>query len=179
MLLALLVATTAGPSLAADPPEGSTPPAVGADAPSIALRDPSGAMYILSDYVGPGAAAPRRALVLNFFATWCAPCQAELPVLGRLQARFGPQGVDVLLIDVGEKPAEVEAWLPNAPAGVRVLLDRYAVTAERYGAAKRIPQTFVVLADGRVALHVQGADEDLESKLSSTLERALVTASGG
>ncbi|MGU3538747.1 thiol:disulfide interchange protein TlpA [Methylobacterium sp. A54F] len=86
-------------------------------APEIRFQGPDGAETTLADLRG-------RALLVNLWATWCAPCKAEMPALDRLQAELGGDAFAVVAINVDtrnlDKPA---AWL--AENGIRSLT-RYA-----------------------------------------------------
>jgi thiol-disulfide isomerase/thioredoxin len=75
-------------------PDGSSPtapgPAVLAERiPQFQLADRDGTMRSLADWQG-------KSLVVNFWATWCAPCRREIPLLGELQQQYGPAGFQVI-----------------------------------------------------------------------------------
>ena len=72
-------------------------------APEIVLLDTAGTEYGLDDFQG-------RVVVLNFFATWCAPCRREMPSLDRLAARLG--GDDFTLVGVSQDRGGAEVYLP-------------------------------------------------------------------
>ena len=104
-LAALLLAGASGvvDRAAAEGASGGLP--VGAQMADFGLRRLDfrtgglGKMVWLSDYVGPAAKQPRKLLLLNFFATWCKPCLAELPQLVRWQRSYASQGLSVLSIN--------------------------------------------------------------------------------
>src|SRR5204863_9720194 len=83
---------------------GSAVPAnageVGSIAPDFELQDLSGKTVRLSDYKG-------KVVVLNFWATWCGPCRAEIPDLITLQSRYGPKGMVVLGLSMDAEGAGV------------------------------------------------------------------------
>ncbi len=82
--------------------------------PDFTLHDLTGAKVALSQWQG-------QALVINFWATWCGPCQREIPLLNRMQAEYGPQGVQLLGIAVdfaedvrqfvAKKPLKYPTWV--------------------------------------------------------------------
>lgn len=85
-------------------PEGAPPP-------DIAFRDAAGKSVKISDFRG-------QVVLVNLWATWCAPCKVEMPTLAKLQAAYAAQPVQVmaLTIDVPEKEAEAAAFIArNAP----------------------------------------------------------------
>lgn len=71
--------------LAAEPP----PLQLAQRIPDFQLVDRDGTVRSLADWQG-------KSLIVNFWATWCAPCRREIPLLGRLQARYGPDGFQVI-----------------------------------------------------------------------------------
>jgi len=73
-------------------PAGSTEPGpvvLAERVPEFQLADREGTMRSLADWQG-------KSLIVNFWATWCAPCRREIPLLGELQQQFGPAGFQVI-----------------------------------------------------------------------------------
>jgi thiol-disulfide isomerase/thioredoxin len=95
------------PTAAANPTAESadeTPPAprpVPTDVPDMSFPDPAGARHSLRDYVG-------HPLVINFWATWCAPCRREMPLLGRLRSQYRHDGLEIVgvAVDFGQAVRE-------------------------------------------------------------------------
>ncbi len=100
--------------------------ALGEPAPDFALAALDGGVMQLGALRG-------RPVVLNFWATWCAPCRIEMPEIARVHAQFRDQNLSVISIDLQEDPKIVRA----------------AVTRGRF------PWTFVVDPDGAVARSYQ------------------------
>jgi thiol-disulfide isomerase/thioredoxin len=69
-------------------------------APTTVFKDDGGNDHTLADFAG-------KALVVNFWATWCAPCVKEMPTLDALQAQFGDKGIQVLAISQDREGAQV------------------------------------------------------------------------
>ena len=69
----------------------------------VVLKDMDGRDVRLADFRG-------RPLILNFWASWCEPCQREMPQLVALSKRFGPEGLTILGISVDDPVAEVQAF---------------------------------------------------------------------
>lgn len=115
LLAALLLA--AGAALAQDaPPFGVEP---GERAPFFTLVDRSGAAVSNRDFAG-------EPLVINFWATWCGPCRAELPLFQRVADETGAR---FLLVNLSEGPDAVARYLDEV--GVTLPLARDATAAER------------------------------------------------
>ena len=85
-------------------------PAAPRPGPTLAFTDAAGRSRTLADYRG-------RVVVLNFWATWCAPCRRELPSLGRLETAYAARGVQVipLSVDRDQDLAQARTLLATAP----------------------------------------------------------------
>lgn len=117
-----------------------------------------------------------RAVVLDFYATYCPPCRDEIPHLIRLQKRFGPQGLEVVGLNVGgaEDQAKVSDYVREL--GIQYQLanpDEETVDMFLSGNTA-IPQTFVFDRQGQLVEHFVGFDESV----ASDLERAVASALG-
>jgi len=116
--------------------------------PPLVLKDLQGRSHDLAAYRG-------RVVLANFWATWCAPCVAELPTLELLQARFEPDQVSVLAVNYGESVERVGAFAEKMAMDLPVLLD--AFHRVRYDWKVRVlPVTFVIDRRGRLRYVVRG-----------------------
>jgi len=123
----------------------TTMPKVGAPAPALGFN------HLLGAPAGTKADWPSlrgKVVVLEFWATWCAPCIAEIPLLNSLQASLDPAKVQFISVD-DEDPAKVEAFLKKKPISGWVGIDTTSKVFERYGLDGR-PDTVIVGPDGRV-----------------------------
>ncbi|MBI4409843.1 MAG: TlpA family protein disulfide reductase [Gemmatimonadetes bacterium] len=106
-----------------------------------------------------------RVVLLNVWATWCAPCRWEMPALERLSAELAPQGLAVLAVSVdaplggvdalGNPGGDVRAFVAELGLTFTVLLDPRAQIQRRYGVTG-LPTTFLIGRDGRVVRKVFG-----------------------
>jgi len=106
------------------------------------LVDLAGRTVRLSDLRG-------RVVLVNFWATWCAPCREEMPALGTLATDLGPRGLAVIAVNYKEAKPAIEAFLREAKLTIPVLLDKDGKVAERYQ-VYALPATFVVNRRGMV-----------------------------
>jgi peroxiredoxin len=134
---------TAESGLSSLSPNTENLPQVGDPAPDFELLDMNGETVRLSDYLG-------RPVILNFWATWCAPCRLEMPELQRAQAEFGDEGPVVLTINQEESAERVAEFLDEVGLTLPALLDSDAEVGKMYGAFF-LPTTVIVDQDGRVA----------------------------
>ncbi len=130
--------------------EGAASPAVGQVAPDFVLREHgTGRLVRLSDFRG-------KTVVLNFWATWCPPCIAEMPELQALHAsRQGAGDLVVLAVDVQEPPSVVAEFVQVKGLTMPVLSDRTGEVAKHYG-LPGLPGTFFIDRDGTVRSKVLG-----------------------
>lgn len=104
-----------------------------------------------------------KVVVIDFWATWCPPCRAEMPWLVELGKRLAPRGVVFVAIDEDDPPGQVP--LVKEFAGVVPGLERFAVLGDpeiesRYG-VRSLPTLFIVDRQGRIAQRFVGqADEE-------------------
>ena len=122
-----------------------------ADILDFELRDLQGARVKLSSFVG-------KVFLINFWATWCPPCRAEIPALQQVYEKLGKLGFEVVAIDVMEDPDTVSPFVKQYKMGFQVLLDSDGKAGAAYGASA-IPTTYVVDRKGRAVAGVQGALE--------------------
>lgn len=101
---------------------------VGDPAPEFALLNGEGDLRRLSDFSG-------RLLLLNFWATWCLPCQEELPLLQRVADEVGEDVLKVLLVNNHEGRERAVSFLEAGGVGLETLVD--ATRAERAAFAER------------------------------------------
>ena len=122
------------------------------EAPPLSLRDLQGQTHTLAPLRG-------KVVVLNFWASWCEPCVAEMPSVLRLAETRGDEGVVVLAVNFQEGPAKIRAFLENVlgevPGSLPVLLDADGGAAKAW--TRRVfPTTVLVGRDGRPRWSVVG-----------------------
>jgi thiol-disulfide isomerase/thioredoxin len=133
------------------------------------FTDPDGGEYRLSDFAG-------KHVVLNFWATWCAPCRKEMPMLSELQSEFGGETFEVVTIATGR----------NSVPGIRKFFDEVGVdnlplyldpksALGRDMAVLGLPITVILDPEGREIARMRG-DAEWNSDSAKAVIRALIGA---
>jgi len=94
-------------------------------------------------------------VLLNFWATWCAPCLVEMPVFAQWQRLYGPQGFQVVGISMDDDSAPVRSLLGKLKVNYPVAMGDAAL-GERYGGVLGLPLTYLIDKDGVVRARFQG-----------------------
>jgi peroxiredoxin len=118
-------------------------------AADFTLRDLDGKLHKLSDYRG-------KVVFLNFWATWCPPCRAEIPSMERLNEVLNSKDFVMLAINTDEEVRDLEAFVKETPHNFTVLSDADGKIQKLYQVYK-FPETFVIDRQGRIAEHIVGA----------------------
>ncbi|MBD3812626.1 MAG: TlpA family protein disulfide reductase [Betaproteobacteria bacterium] len=120
-------------------------------APELKAHDLAGAPKTLSDYRG-------KVVVLNFWATWCPPCQREMPSLERLRTQMKGRSLEIVAVSSAETPEEVNAYLAKMKLGFPILLDTDSSNTRRWKVFA-LPTTFVLDPEGQVRHVLTGPTE--------------------
>jgi thiol-disulfide isomerase/thioredoxin len=123
-------------------------PWTGGSTPALALKDLEGREHRLQDYRG-------KVVLVNFWATWCEPCRAEMPSIEKLRASLSGRPFEVLAVNLSESEARIRRFMEGSPIAFPVLLDRDGGTAKRWR-ARILPVSFVVGPDGKIRRSVLG-----------------------
>jgi thiol-disulfide isomerase/thioredoxin len=97
-----------------------------------------------------------KAILVNFWASWCEPCVAEMPSLQALAQRHGSEHLVVLAMNFKEAAPTAERFVQRNAIAIPVLLDSKGDVARAWG-ANVFPTTVLISADGRVQAVVRGA----------------------
>jgi len=137
----------------------------GKPAPDFALKDLSGNVVHLSDFRG-------KAVVLNFWATWCGPCKAEMPWFVQLQKQYGPQGLAIVGVSLDDDatPEQIAKFARQLNVNYTILLGKDD-TAKLYGGVDALPTTFYIDRNGTLVDATMGLPErdELEDHVKRTL----------
>jgi thiol-disulfide isomerase/thioredoxin len=115
------------------------------------LKDLSGKKISLSSFKG-------KVVLLNFWATWCPPCRAEMPSMERLYKQFKVKGLVILAVNLREEAKAVRKFVTGQKLSFPVLLDSDGRVGAIYG-AQSIPLSYLVGRDGNVLAGTIGGRE--------------------
>jgi len=108
-----------------------------------------GGTKTLSSYKG-------QVVILNFWATWCPPCRAEMPSMETLYQRFKAQGLEILAVDIGEDNATVQRFINNNRYTFPVLMDTNKRVSTLYG-IEAIPTSYIIDREGKIIAKITGS----------------------
>ena len=133
-------------------------------APQFKLRDVNGRIVRLSDYKG-------KVVLINFWATWCPPCRAEMPDLVRLQREHARQGLQIIGITYPpERTARVRRFARSLKVNYPIILGTRQIKA-RFSSEETLPLTVVINRDGEVNDIISGIllREEFDEKIKPLL----------
>lgn len=136
----------------------------GVRAPDFTLTSLDGRKVKLSDFRG-------KAVLLNFWATWCPPCKVEMPWFEDLQRQYAKDGLVVLGIAMDDsEPASIAKFATQLGVNYLVLLGTDQVSDD-YGDVQYLPTTFYISRDGTIVDKMTGLLErkDIEEAVKKTL----------
>lgn len=140
----------------------------GRTAPSLTLKTPAGDVVRLADLRG-------RIVIVDFWASWCAPCRETFPALDTLMQSLHDRGVDALAVNEDKKRADLDSFLTAHPHTMRVLLDRGMSAANTFDVGA-IPTAFVIDRSGRIRFTHAGygpeAIDLLRQEITSLLDES-------
>jgi len=123
--------------------------AKGQAAPEFVLKDINGQQVKLSDFRG-------KAVVLNFWATWCPPCKTEIPWFEDLAEKYKGQGLQVVGVALDDASDEdIAKFAREMKMNYPVLLGKEE-TSDLYGGVQMLPTTFYIDRNGKITDHVLG-----------------------
>lgn len=135
-------------------------------APDFTLQSLDGKSMRLSDLRG-------KAVLLNFWATWCSPCKIEMPWFIELQKQYGSQGLQIVGVAMDDSSKEdIAKFASDMGVNYPVLLGKEAV-GEAYGGVPALPETFFIGRDGKIVDKIIGLKGKAE--IEDAIKKALDT----
>jgi peroxiredoxin len=143
----------------------------GKRAPEFSLRTVDGKKVSLADYKG-------KAVLINFWATWCAPCKIEMPWLVALRTQYAPQGFEILGVnedDAGTPRAKLAKFGQEQGLNYPLLVGDDAMS-RKYGGVEFLPTSYFVGRDGKIIAETAGLVSKTE--VEASIKKALATGGG-
>jgi peroxiredoxin len=137
---------------------------IGMAAPDFKLASLDGKQVKLSDYRG-------KAVLLNFWATWCGPCKIEIPWFMELEKQYGPQGLVVLGVAMDDDGKEtVTKFADEMKIDYTILVGNDQI-ADQYGGVAGLPTTFYIDRSGKIVKKVPGlvSHSEIEEGIKTAL----------
>jgi cytochrome c biogenesis protein CcmG, thiol:disulfide interchange protein DsbE len=115
-----------------------------------------------------------QVVLLNIWATWCAPCRVEMPSMQRLEQQLGPRGLRIVAVSIDDPGMEgrIRAFSDELALTFEILYDAPGAIRQRYQTTG-VPETFVIGRDGRIRRRIIGADDWSSATNIAFLERLL------
>ena len=132
-------------------------------APNFTLKSLSGKNLKLSELTG-------NVVLINFWASWCAPCREEMPLLNALHKKYAPLGFTVLGVNVEENLDGAMSFLKNVPVDFPILLDNTNKVSKQYKVVA-MPTTVVVDRDGNMRYLHEGYKPGDEKKYRQMIKK--------
>jgi peroxiredoxin len=133
-------------------------------APDFSLAALDGTTMKLSDYRG-------KAVLLNFWATWCEPCKVEMPWFVELQNKYGQQGLQILGVAMDDATnKEISDFAKKMGVNYPIMIGKEAV-GDQYGGLPYLPSTFYIDREGKVVDRVFGLKS--KSEIEEDIQKAL------
>lgn len=138
---------------------------VGDSAPSFSITSDSGKAITQANFGG-------KVLILNFWATWCAPCVQEIPSLNVLQNRFRDRGLVVLGVSVDKDEAAYRQFVSRFRLSFLTARDPEQKINNDYGSVQ-FPETYIINSEGKVVNKIIGEANWTEDKMVNYVQSIL------
>jgi thiol-disulfide isomerase/thioredoxin len=127
-----------------------------------------GSVHKIKDFHG-------KVVILDFWATYCAPCIEEIPHLKELQAKYGEENLRVFGLHVGgeEDRPKVPEFVDRLKITYPLAIPEDALTGYVFGQQTAIPQTAIFGRDGRLIKKITGFDPQIKAELDQAVEQAV------
>ena len=162
--LVFLLLTVAGCNLV-NSPETPGPVLEGQMAPDFSFYPSPGRVASLMDFRG-------RVVLINFWATWCAPCREEMPSMNDLHQGPGFDQLAILAFSVDQSWDEVNRFMSENHFTLPVYADFDRKISTLYG-TRKFPETYIIDKKGQVAFKVIGSTNWMDSEMLSYLRRLM------
>jgi|LSQX01.1.fsa_nt_gb peroxiredoxin len=123
-------------------------------APDFSLQNMENKTVKLSDY-------KKKIVIINFWATWCPPCRAELPDFVKFYDEYNSKGVEIIGIAVNSRNADIKSVIEQYKIKYPICISDKKVEAA-YGGIRGVPTTFIIDKTGKIVLNRVGMIKEKE-----------------
>lgn len=137
------------------------------EAPPLILKNHDGGEFDLTTLRG-------KVVLINFWATWCPPCRAEMPAIARLKDRFKDRPFEVVAVHVGPGAEEIDEFRSQSEPALDfpIVIDETGETAREWK-LKGLPLTWIVNSDGGTSYTATGDREWDHDDIAKIVEKLL------
>lgn len=115
-----------------------------------------------------------KLVYLDFWASWCAPCKRSFPWMNQLQKTYGPQGLQIITINLDTKRDDALSFLQSTPGEFLIAYDAAGTSAQAY-AIKGMPSSFLIDRHGNVLHRHAGYNAKIALAVEAEIKAALST----
>jgi thiol-disulfide isomerase/thioredoxin len=133
--------------------------------PNIEVHTADGATVRLSDYKG-------KVVLIDFWASWCPPCKTSFPALDALYRAYQEKGLEVLAVNVDERPKDAATFLAAHPHRLTVLYDAKGVSPLAFG-VKGMPSSFLIDRAGNIRFTHMGYSGNVDDSYRQEIAQLL------
>jgi peroxiredoxin len=134
-------------------------------APDVTLRMADGGTMRVADFKG-------KVVLVDFWASWCAPCKTSFPALDALYREYHTGGLEVLAVNLDERRRDAEAFLVGHPHALNVLFDAKGASAEAFG-VQGMPSSFIIDRDGVIRFTHMGYSSSVDASYRREITQLL------
>jgi cytochrome c biogenesis protein CcmG, thiol:disulfide interchange protein DsbE len=138
---------------------------INSKAPDFTLKDLTGKNVALSTFKG-------KVVLLNFWATWCPPCRAEMPALNKLYHSLKPRGLEVVSVSTDRSLSDINDFLEKHKVDFPILFDGERSAAKLYRVFS-MPTTFLIDKNGMIVEKFYGEYNWTEPETKGKIEKLL------
>lgn len=168
-------ANVSGAQQSGGPTGGLVDPPRGSMAPTFELKNiADGKIVPLSSFRG-------KAVLLNFWATWCGPCKIEMPWLVDLQKKYGPQGLEIVGVAMDDASDKEIADFAHKMGVNYIVLKGTEKVGDLYGGIDRLPLTYYIDRSGKVVDEIVGlaSESVIEDDIKKILDQGQSNSAAG
>jgi thiol-disulfide isomerase/thioredoxin len=134
-------------------------------APDVTLQAEDGTPVRLGQFAG-------RIVLIDFWASWCAPCKTSFPALDALYREYRPRGVEVLAVNLDERRRDADAFVAARPHEMPVLYDVKGDAPRAFG-VKGMPSSFIIDRGGTIRFTHMGYSANIGQQYRQELDLLL------